>query len=233
VYDEYHTLIPDTVLQGNATGFSTGPVDISGIDPVTYPALSFEAVYATNNNMYTPVVDDWGVRAIVGPLPAGNIPLVVTGTKTKGMHDGSPVLLVNDALVTDTTGFAHVGDLLWDIYTVIASGSYDIVDSCPLDPYNLNPNEHPDIRLIVDTHTTYSLRIRVIGDGGLPVSDASVHVTTFGYDETVLTSACGQAFFPDLGGWTHTVEITAPGYATRTDTVSVSGTTTKTFVLTH
>lgn len=218
-------MLPEEVLPGNTSGFVSGPINISNIPVDTYPTLRVGAEFSTNNAMYTPTLHDWSLSAVVGPLPLGNVPFIVKGRKTKGNDDGVPVPIVTRAETTDGAGFFHVGELLWDIYDIFAGGSYDIADSCIPDPYNLAPDEHPDISLIVVPHTPHSLRLSVFGDGDVPLEGASIHVTAFGYDETVKTSSCGQAFFVLPASTAYTVTISATGYETLTETLAVSGTT--------
>jgi len=226
-------MLSDDVLAGNMSGFTSGPIDISGISIDTYPTLRVGAEFSTNNAMYTPTLHDWSVSAMVGPIPLGNVPFTVKGRKIKGNDDGVPVSIVTRAETTDGAGFFHVGGLLWDIYDMFVGGSYDIADSCMPDPYNLIPDQHADISLIMVPHTSHSLRVVIFGDGDIPLEGASVRVTASGYDETRETSSCGQAFFVLPASRTYTVAISAVGYETLTETLAVSGTTVRSKSLDH
>jgi hypothetical protein len=55
--------IPDVDLGGNGTGFAVGdtPVDISALNPATYPAIRLQAELATTDTAVTPELLDWQV----------------------------------------------------------------------------------------------------------------------------------------------------------------------------
>ncbi len=63
------TLVPDLDLSGNSSGFASGPVDISGLDPSTYSEICMQAVFS-DNGVNTPYLEDWVVTFTerVGPL---------------------------------------------------------------------------------------------------------------------------------------------------------------------
>ena len=53
------TIVPDAALSGNAAGFSTSPVDISGLNTGTYHTLYLRAAFATGSE--PPKLDEWSV----------------------------------------------------------------------------------------------------------------------------------------------------------------------------
>ncbi|OQA82213.1 MAG: tRNA(Glu)-specific nuclease WapA precursor [Microgenomates group bacterium ADurb.Bin238] len=53
------TLIPDGVLSGNSTGFTTSPVDLSSISKTTYPELYIKANFTYSGG--APILYDWTV----------------------------------------------------------------------------------------------------------------------------------------------------------------------------
>ena len=55
------TLIPDAVLPGNSTGFTTSPVDLSSISKTTYPELYVRANFTYSSG--TPILYDWTITA--------------------------------------------------------------------------------------------------------------------------------------------------------------------------
>ncbi|NTV22735.1 MAG: carboxypeptidase regulatory-like domain-containing protein [Candidatus Yonathbacteria bacterium] len=226
-------LLSEEVLPGNTEGFTSGPINISSVSASLYPKLRIGAEFSTNNEVYTPTLYDWSLSTIVGPVPLGDVPFTIVGRKTKGTDDGIPVSIIERNEITNSAGFFSVGDLLWDMYDIVTGGAYDIADSCVPDPYNLAPDEHPDVSLIVVPHTAHSLRISVFGNGDVPLEGASVRVNGVGYDETIVSSSCGQVFFVLPGSGTYTYTISATGYEVLSETVSVSGTVTLSKSLDH
>ncbi|MCA9402351.1 MAG: hypothetical protein KC897_01105 [Candidatus Omnitrophica bacterium] len=62
------TLVPDVDLSGNAAGFTSGPVDISGLDTAVYNEVCIQALLQGSGG--TPYLSDWEVtyQRRVGPL---------------------------------------------------------------------------------------------------------------------------------------------------------------------
>ncbi len=77
-----------------------------------------------------------------------------------------------------------------DTYHVSVSGTtYDLAGSVPMLSYKLNPGSSQDMYLVLRSHTPNSLLVKAKDAGtGLPLSDATVHLTAGGYDETLQTS---------------------------------------------
>jgi hypothetical protein len=120
----------------------------------------------------------------------------------------------------------------WDTYSMTPTG-YDIADSCESVPLSLLPGEAANASLTLVSDTAHSLRVLVVGDDGVAIPDASVHVSRTGYNQTKSASLCGQTFFSGLSANPdYTVEVSADGYAVETITdVAVSGDTLYTVTL--
>ena len=67
VLDSSNALIPDGDLPGNSSGFSSSPVDISGLSVSSYPALRLRAWFSSDSVTTTPSLDDWAVDWFVTP----------------------------------------------------------------------------------------------------------------------------------------------------------------------
>ncbi|TSC86944.1 MAG: hypothetical protein G01um10148_49 [Parcubacteria group bacterium Gr01-1014_8] len=228
------SLIPDSELPGNSSGFSLSPVDISGISTTTYPGVSLHASLGTANESETPEVLSWEVTHDVGPLPLPNITFGLQGNKSIGNGPGGTFYKYSTTtLSTGPTAGVGIGNLEWDTYTttVDASTGYDIASSCAPQPESLAPNEYATTKLILAPHTTNSLLVDVRGNGGL-IANATVRLyRSLGYNVTMTTDSCGQAFFIELssgsvgGGNPYSIDITAAGFQPYTATdVDVSGT---------
>ncbi|HQI46986.1 MAG TPA: T9SS type A sorting domain-containing protein, partial [Bacteroidales bacterium] len=61
------TIIPNAALTGNASGFTTSLINISMLDPATYPRIYIHATFAPETA--SPEIFDWTVKARGGTLP--------------------------------------------------------------------------------------------------------------------------------------------------------------------
>ena len=61
-------MIPDADLTGNSTGFDTSPVDISGLNVLTYPKLRVRADLSSSSSSATPILSDWTVTWNTTPI---------------------------------------------------------------------------------------------------------------------------------------------------------------------
>ncbi len=221
-------LVPDTILAGNSTGFSSGTsLDLSGIPADTHPSLVLHAhLLAQNPTAPSPSVEDWSLTYESGQGIA--VPFTMRGTKVIGSGPGGTVYKYDQLLTTNSSGTLTIPNLEWDAYTlsVAASTGYDIVSSCAPQPVVIAPNTSSAVRLFLASHTADSLLVDVRNGTGATISGGSVRLTKAGsYDTTVKTDACGQAFFGGLTSGTYSIEVSAPGYTTYTNAdVSVSGT---------
>jgi hypothetical protein len=55
-------IVPDAALPGNAAGFDTNFIDLTGLDAGTYDRLYLRAELSTMDNKVTPVLQEWAVR---------------------------------------------------------------------------------------------------------------------------------------------------------------------------
>lgn len=131
------TLLPDAVLAGNSTGF-TSPVSLAGVATTTYPALTLVASLSSSDVNQAPAINDWAVDYTEGPLPLPNVPLTLTGVKTKGSTGaGAPIYKTVIATTTDSTGVRTLS-LEWDSYSLSVTG-HTVIDAEPEAPYEVLP----------------------------------------------------------------------------------------------
>lgn len=231
------TLIPNSDLPGNSSGFSTGPVDLSGLDVSIYTRLSIEATLSTGASAATPDLRDWTIDYVYGPVIEPNILIDVTGAKTIGTNGSSaPIYKYATSVQTDSNGSYVLTGLEWDTYTFTIDPSHnvDTIRNCVLTPYNLAPAADVVTEFIFATGTTHSLLVSVTdASTGATIDDASVRLyrASSSFDDTRLTTRCGQTFWGDMslgtdgGGNGYSVDVSATGYIseTRTGTVDISG----------
>jgi hypothetical protein len=223
VADSSGALLPDSVLPGNSAGF-TAPVDLSGVSTTTYPSLALRADLSTNATSTTPLVQDWGLSYLRGPVPLANVPFTLTGAKTIGSTGaGAPLYKATVSASTDSTGIDPLS-LEWDAYALTLSG-YDAVDACNAPPYTLAPGTSSDTSLYLTAPTSNSLLVSVRDSAGAAVPGATVTLSRTGFSSTKASSSCGGAYF---GGITassaYTITVSKAGYTTDTNAgVNLSG----------
>lgn len=229
------TLVPDGVLAGNSGGFKTSPVDLTGISTTTYGTLMIGTELKTSDASTTPAVLSWELDYDEGPIPLPDFPFAMRGTKTIGSDAGAnPIYKVDLNMQTDGSGVVSTSTLEWDSYTITVDDGatgYDVSEICPPQPRAISPatNVTTDLILVPDTPNT--LLVTVWDDIGdlLPGASVRLHRSS-GYDTTVTTDDCGQAFFESVplgtiaGGNAYDLDISAGGYTTDNQTnIEVSG----------
>ena len=225
VYDGSGTLLPNSVLPGNSTGFSAFPVNLSGVSTTTYPTLSLGVNLTTPATTTVPRVLNWSLTYTAGPTPLPHVPFTLTGTKTIGFTGSStPLYKTIVSTTTDAQG-SRTLSLEWDAYTLSGVTGYDIEDACPAPPYILAPGSTNTAFLTLVPATTNRLYVLVQDASGNPVPGATVTLSRTGYSDTQTSSACGGAYFGNLSAANdYAVTISKSGYTqTSFSSVSVSG----------
>jgi len=230
-------LIPDSDLPGNSTGFDSSPVVLSNLATSTYLNLKPKANFSTNSTSSTPTLFDWQVSWInSNPTPIPNAQFSVRGEKIIGKDiSENPVYKYSTTTISDSSGKKDLLNLEWDNYTfsIPASSNLDLANTDPSpQPISLSPNTNLPVKLYLDSQD--SLLITIQNSETLePVLSAIVRLfnNSLGYDATQYTNEKGQTYFIPLISATYNLEVSALGYSTTTDSVSVSGDVTKTIKL--
>lgn len=224
LYDGTGTLLPDTVLPGNATGFSSFPVSLYSVSTTTYPSLALGADFFGTTTSSAPSIDTWSLSYAAGPTPLPNVSFTLTGAKTIGSTGaGVPIYKTIISGTTNTSG-TYSSLLEWDGYSLTAP-NYDIEDACPFPPYAIAPNTTANTSLFLKPSTANYLDVLVTNNVGTVVPGALVTLSRTGYTRSVLSSSCGVAYFGGLPAETdYTVSAAKSGYTTTSlSNVSVSG----------
>ncbi len=229
VYDGSGTLVPDSVLSGNAAGFTTFPVSLSDISTTTYPTLAIGANITTTKISIVPKILNWSLGYITGPAPLPNVPFTLIGTKTIG-STGTGVALYKNTISSSTgSPGKQTLSLEWDAYSLSAITGYDIENACPAPPYTLSPGSNNVATLTLVPKTNNRLYTVVQDANGNSVSGATVVLSSAAasYTQTAITSPCGGVYF---GGLTsekdYAIAISKSGYTTTRFTgISISGQT--------
>lgn len=225
-----YTLIPDGILSGNSAGYTSGPIDLSGIDPVTYPTLSLGAVLTTSDPNETPMIHDWSISYTTSEPVIASVPFSLTGTKTVGTYvDTSPVYKYTASNTTDGAGEVLISGLEWDSYKVtLNTSSYNIKEACNNIPYILTPAVTDILKLTLVPSVAHSVRVSVFDVTGGPLYNALVTLSRPGFTDTGNTSLCGQIFFGSgvSSNTDYTISVQKNGFTTQTLTpVEVNGET--------
>jgi len=218
VDDTTGTPLPDAVLPGNGSGFSSFPVSLTGISTTTYPGLELEADFTSNATTTTPSLNSWSISHTEGPQPLPNVTFTLTGTKTVGTD---PVgQSIYKTVVSSTTGATATAfeTLEWDAYSLALSGSpVTLIESCQPAPYQLPPAVATTSSLIVmGKPTATTLPVIIQNASNNPIGQAKVVLSTNNYAATVMTSACGLAYFGGLINGTYSATVSAAGHITHT-----------------
>ncbi len=224
------TLVPDSDLPGNSSGFQTGSVSLNGVSTTTYPRLAIGALLETTAATATPTINEWSISYEVSEVPVVAVAIDVLGSKTIGATAAlSPIYKTNITVSTDSNGVALLNDFEWDFYTVTIDGAsegYDIAEACRNIPYALNPGVAEQLVLTLVPDSTNSLRVFVGDSSGIPIAGAEVVLSRGGFSETQVTSSCGQVFF-NSGlpvATDYVLDISAPGYTSEnTPDVTIDG----------
>lgn len=211
-------LVPDAVLPGNSSGFQTGQIDISKIDPSLYPELTIGAVLTTSNTAATSNIDSIDVTYLESESPTSGVSLSVVGAKTIGTDGGGGPVYKNSYSVVTSAGAYTFPTIEWDDYAV-TPGGYDVAVACPANPVSVVPGVATTQSILLATNTSDSLRVVVENTLGISIENATVILRRGGFSQTGDSRNCGQVFFPGLtAALDYELEVSVSGYATQTIT---------------
>ena len=230
-----YTLIPDADLPGNSSGFTDNLVDISELDPVTYPSIVLGLSLTTTDTAVTPAIEEIETYWRESSVDRSSFTFDVRGDKTIGTElDATPIYKATSTQTTDASGEVTITDLEFDTYRIIPSGGQDVASACPAYPISHQAGIDSDVEILYVPGATDTLRVIVVDSLARPIPGASVQLERSGYDVTQQTNSCGQTFF--TGGLTdnsdYEITVGAAGFASQTiDPFTVSGDTVNTITL--
>jgi uncharacterized surface anchored protein len=129
-------------------------------------------------------------------------------------------------LSTNSQGTLTISGLEWDSYKISVNGSatgYDIANSSPAQPVNVNPNTNISVIIKLINHQSNNLLVTVKNSAGLPLIGADVRLYKTGYSKNKLTTDSGQVFFGSLVAGTYDLEIKSADYQDWSGQIQVSG----------
>jgi type II secretory pathway pseudopilin PulG len=207
-------LIPDAVLPGNSMGYTDQLISLHTIDASVYPSLSVRVSLETTDTTVAPLITGLSLTYIATETVLPNVSLSFVGNRSIGTDVGGESVLRNQlSTVTNSSGESTLANVEWDFYSIIPTG-YVIQAACPAAPLTVRAGSEIALRLILGSPVATSLRVQVVDSFGLPISGASVTVSRPGYNTTLTTESCGQAFFAPLSANQYEVTAAATGFTT-------------------
>jgi type II secretory pathway pseudopilin PulG len=223
------TLIPDTELSGNSVGFADSLIDISELDAGGFPSITAGITLETSNTAQTPAIDEIEVFYTQSQTPRTFVAYDIIGTKTIGTNGAAaPIYKYNTSFTTDGVGEYELLDLEFDQYTLQNQAGLDIASACPGHPLVLRAGVDSAIALTLVPDAANTARTQVVDGSGRVIPGASVTLSRTGYNQTLFTDVCGQAFF--TGGVSsstdYVLDVSVAGYADQTiDPLEINGDT--------
>jgi len=234
-------LIPDDDLTVNGVmnseGFPDSPVDLSQLDDFKYKSVRLKANFSTADPGQTSRLFDWQITWFSSDtsIPIPNLVFSMQGAKVLGLDsDGQPIYKYQQTLSADANGQLTIPNLEWDSYRISVSPStgYDIANSFPPQPINLNPGANQTTTIKLAIHQSNTLLLTIKNSAGQPLTGASVRLYGAGYDKTKITTDSGQTFYSPLSQTTYNLEVKMTGYSDWLSQVDVSGQTEQEVVMT-
>ena len=220
-----YTLIPDSALPGNSTGFSIGVVNISTLGTTTYPKVTIGVTLTSTNINETPQVDAIVLGYIESTTPFASRPMSLIGAKSIGtLADASVVYKTVISTTTSAQGRITLSNIEADTYTASSTG-YDIASVCSPTGLTIVPGTSTNLELLFAANTSDSARVVVRTAGGTPIAGSVVQLQRGAFSVTSVTGSCGQVFFSGLTAATnYTLSVSAVGYTTQNlANVDISG----------
>lgn len=231
------TLIPDSDLPGNTSGFTSTRIDISTLEVASYPEIIPGFTLETSDTSVTPTIDAVGVYYEESNTTLGVASYDIRGTKTIGTTASStPLYKYDSSFSTNGSGRYILSDIEFDEYLITPPGSYTITEACAGHPIVHSAGIDTTVRLVLKAAVTNSLRVNVVDSTGLPLPGVAVTLSRAGFTDTNDSSFCGQAFFSSGVSSNNDYDVTAvaEGYTSETVTaVDISGNSVLAIVLTE
>lgn len=195
--DSIPTLIPDSILPGNSSGLTASIIDLSAVDATIYPGIILRFALETADTSVTPSIQEVEVSYISAETVLPNISFELIGSKSIGNNaSGTPIMKFSTTTNSGSTGEIIFSNIEWDTY--VASSTYTLTEACPAHPMVVAPGTNQIVTLTLTSFSPNALRMVVTDSNNNPQSAVAVRLTRPGYDETMVTSICGQASFTGL-----------------------------------
>jgi Carboxypeptidase regulatory-like domain len=187
------TLVSDTDLPGNSSGFTDRQVLLQTLVIGTYPELTVGIELTTTNTAVTPEIDEATLYYRESSTPRSGASYSLRGNKTIG----TGVYKFTTSGLLDGAGAVDLDDIEWDAYELTFPTTV-IKSACPAHPIVLEPGSTLTTEVVSGAASTDHLRVVVLDGAGLPVPGVNVDISRPGFSDTAVTNTCGNAFFSGL-----------------------------------
>jgi Tfp pilus assembly protein PilE len=224
-----YTLVNDSDLPGNATGFTSNIIDLSGLDVSTYPDLTVAITLNSGNPANSPVIEEVGMYYRTAESVRASVNFDIEGNKIIGEElDLTPIPKASFSTNTDGAGDQTITDVEFDSYSIINTDGLTLVRACPNVPLDHEAGATSTVEMVLVPGVTNSLRLYVEADSGEPLPGAEVTLSRTGFSDTANADACGQVFFTSgvTANSDYVISVTRNGYDPETiDPFEISGNT--------
>lgn len=177
-----------------------------------------------------------------GYPPVKEVPLDVQGVKIIGTDsDGNPIYKYSESFLTGSAGKLEINNLEWDSYSFSVdkqTTGLDLIEieapprSTTTQPIDLLPDSTQEVRLILKAENTLLVTVQDASTTE-PIFGVSCNLSNIEleYDRTQPTDTEGKTFFIPLEEAIYQLVVEVDGYASSTDSLSVSDDTTSTINL--
>lgn len=191
-----YSLVDDDDLPGNAAGFTTNIIDLSGLDVGTYPDLTVFLELESSDPNETPEIAEVITYYRTGETTRANVNFDVEGNKVIGEElDLTPIKKVAFSTSTDGSGERTLGDIEFDSYSFDNTDGLTLVRSCPNLPLAHMAGATSTLEMVLGSGVANSLRVFVSSGSGDPLPGVTVDISRTGFSDSAETDACGQVFF--------------------------------------
>ncbi len=129
--------------------------------------------------------------------PISNVPITITSSKLTFTNPN--VAKTTRAANADSNGQAVFGTIPWDSYTISVGGGYLIASSSPYQPYSVDPNTTPTLKLVLTTNGSWP-RITSVSPDTETTGNPSSSITINGANLTGATVKLQKSGETDIVG---------------------------------
>lgn len=187
--------IPDSDLPGNSSGFTVPISTLTSVVAATYPSVVAGIELTTNNTSVTPTIDAFELFYRSGVSKRGSVAFSAHGNRIVG-HDAlvQPIYKSTIAGTTNVSGIFNVSNVEFDTYAFTFPG-YTVAQSCPKLPLVQRGGDTSMVDVLLVPAAPDSLLVTVTDSIGTLIPGARVQLSRSGFNDTVTTDSCGQAYF--------------------------------------
>ncbi|MBP6924109.1 MAG: carboxypeptidase regulatory-like domain-containing protein [Candidatus Pacebacteria bacterium] len=209
-----YTLIPDSDLPNNSSGFTERVISLQNLDASVYTNIVPVLSLSTTNTSVTPEVSELVVYYRESSVPRSGDSITLTGAKVIGYQsDMSPIY---KTILTDTTsgaGNISFSDVEFDTYTYTLPADRRIATACSESPLKHHAGVPSTAEIVHVSGSAHSLRVSVTDSTGTFIPGVDVTLSRTGFSDTSSTNTCGQVYFGSVTSASdYVIDVSKPGF---------------------